>query len=141
EQLVDFITATGTADYAGQLNVQVAQGTLAPTRRDALVFRAIWQNMDSAFGLSSGPLVRTYDAAIANGQSREAAFDTAVAEFNRQIQTVAGNALATLLQSKSEIQIPVSLVNPSLSNTLQVEPRFIGIDGRSLLAKLLFDAD
>ena len=141
DQLSAFIEATGTSDYVVQLNQQVGQGTLAPARRTMLVYRAMWQNMDRAFGLTQSPLLRAFDAAIQSGQPADAAFDVAVAEFNRQIGPMAGSALSSLLQSKSEIQVPISLVNPSLSNTLIVQPRYIDIGGTSLLAKLMFDAD
>lgn len=141
DQLAAFVSATGVYDYIGQLNQQVAQGTLAPERRTQLAFRAIWNSMDNIFGLTQRPLLHSYDAAVQNGQSADVAFDAAVAEFNRQLGPVSGAALRSLFQSKSEIDVPASLISPSLRDTLFVQPHYIDVSGNSLLAKLLYEAD
>ena len=97
--------------------------------------------MDNAFHLTQYPLRNAFDAAVGGGQPLDAAFDTAVAEFNRQIGPVAGAALASLLHAKTEIEVPISLVNPSLRDALIVQPKYIDVDGNSLLAKLMRDVD
>jgi hypothetical protein len=142
EQVTDLIIVTGTADYINELTRRMQRQEMTVAEHDRLAFRAIWQSMDTAFGLAGNPLTAAFDAAIDAGSNAADAFNVAVNEFNdKQIGVAAGAALRILIEAKDEIQVPITLVNPSLQDTLLVAPKYSGIAANSLLAKLMFDAD
>jgi hypothetical protein len=140
-QLYRLFRAAGVYDLFVNDRSEMQAGRMTKHQVQVDVYRAMFNNFDQALNYSDRPTSTVFNNALRRGQTPDAAMEAAMGEFDRQFKDVYGDALRKLYRSKPEFQIPITLVNPSLRNTLHVEPKFIGINSSTLLAKLLLDAD
>jgi hypothetical protein len=140
-QLYGLFRAAGVYDLFVNDRSEMQAGRMTEHQVQVDVYRAMFKSFDRALNYSGQPTSTAFENALRRGQTPDAAMEAAISEFDRQFEGAYGQALRRLYRSKPEFQIPVTLINASLRDTLKVEPKFIGVDASTLLAKLLLDAD
>ena len=133
--------AAGVLDLFNQPSVSARASTVSPAAAAGSVYRALFQSIDQAFNFPNHATANAFDRSIAQGTALAAAIQVGFAEFQRQLGPLAKTALDELWTSKPEIHVPLAVLSPSLGGSLVVQPTYLGIDGNSLLAKLMFDVD
>jgi hypothetical protein len=133
--------AAGVLDVFNQESASAQAGTISSAEAERTVYRALFQSMDRAFNLPNDAIANAFDNSIAQGTAPAAAMQVGLSEFQRQLATLGKTALNELWTSKPEVQVPLAVLSPSLGGSLVVQPTYYGIDGNSLLAKLMFDVD
>jgi hypothetical protein len=140
-QLYRLFRAAGVYELFVKERSELQAGRMTEYQVQVDVYRAMFKSFDQALNYSGQPTLSAFNNMVGRGQTPDAAMEAAMSEFDRQFEGAYGQALRRLYRSKAEFQIPVTLVNPSLRDTLNVEPKFIGVNASTLLAKLLLDAD
>jgi hypothetical protein len=141
EQVLGLFRAAGVFEILQDASAEHQAGRITETQMKVRVYRALFASFDRAMNYAGSPTETAFDNALRRGVSADAAMGAAISEFDRQFEHVYGNALARLYQSKSELQVPITMVNPSWRGAINVEPKYIGVNSSSLLAKLLLEAD
>ncbi|MHB8268016.1 hypothetical protein [Bradyrhizobium sp.] len=133
--------AAGALEVFDQAIASARAGTITAGEAELKTYGALFDSVDQAFNFPGRATRSIFDRSVAQGAVPSVAMQAAFSEFNRQLAPMLQVALTELWRSKPEIQVPLTLVSPSLKDTLIVEPQYIGIDRNSLLAKLMFDVD
>jgi len=141
EHLFRLFRAAGVFEVFQDARAEMQAGRMTDEQVKARVYRALFASFDQALNFAGSPTSAAFESALRRGQSADGAMGVGLTEFDRQFQGAYGQALRRLYRSKSEIQVPITLVNPSWQGALNVEPKYIGVNSSSLLAKLLLDAD
>jgi len=136
-----FFADSGITSEANAIITAKQQGRLSERQAQVQLGALILQSLDQAVGLASEPTRRTFENAMRQGQSVDAALHVAINAFFDQLWPVYHREMTKLWSSVPELQVPVSLVDPNLRDAVNVEPEYRGMDRKSLLAKLMFSAD
>ncbi len=135
----------GISSTFSEADKAVREGRSTKAAAMIQIYRALALNFDDAFEFPNQPCTRTVENSIRRRGTSDAAADAILddmfTEFDRQIKPAYGEALRKLMRRPSEVQVPISLINSSLQRTLNVAPKYVGIDRNSALAKLLFETD
>ncbi len=135
----------GISSTFSEADKAVREGRSTKAAAMIQIYRALALSFDDAFDFPNQPCTRTVENSIRRRGTSDAAADAILddmfTEFDRQIKPAYGEALRKLMRRPSEVQVPISLINSSLQGTLNIAPKYIGIDRNSALAKLLFETD
>jgi hypothetical protein len=140
EHLKAIFAAAGVLDVFERAIEQARQGTITGRDAELMIYRALFSRIDQAFDFK-GATTNTFENALRQGQAPSEAMQRAFGEMDKQLKPTIETVLLEIWRSKPEIDVPITLVNPSLRDTLTVTPQFFGIERNSLLAKLMFDLD
>lgn len=132
--------ATNTVELAYKMRDQMVARRISRDQAYTQLNRAICRAFDEAFVLSGQPVGRAFEAALQRSRNPESALTSCFAEMDRHMPGVLRNAFEKI-KPTGEIQVPLELVNPSLRGTVMAEPKYYGVDGRTLLGKVMFEAD
>src|SRR6202035_5619903 len=141
DDLRGVFAAAGVLDVFDQAIAAARSGTITAREAELRIYRALFDGFDQAFNFPGRATRTAFDRSVDQGVAPSAAMQVALTEFNRQLKPLFQATLTELWRSKPEIQVPLTLVSPSLRDTLRAEPQYIGIDRNSLLAKLMLDVD
>jgi len=137
--LWDVITSTGNYNKVRQMQKQVQAGRLTRDQYVEILYRIIFEGTDRK--LKSTHLASTYQRALRQGYHRDDAFDVAYTSLYQQISPLFQTALQRVLKTQDEIVMPLSIVKSTLGMTPMVTPTYFGVDRRSQLARVMFEAD
>jgi hypothetical protein len=141
EHFADLIAAANIADDFKDAMTAVKDGKISLEQGLIRTYRAFFASLDLTFVLANAPTTKAFSESIARGDSSAAGMQTGLQEFDRQFQAIYKRARTQLWESKQEVHIPLTDVDPALRDTIKIAPKYIGLDGNSLLAKLLFEID
>jgi len=141
EGFASLLAAAEITDEVETAKAAVNAGTLSAEQGLTQNCWAFFSGLDRTFGLGDSPTTKAFDEAVAGGASAGAAMQTGLQEFDRQFQTIYQRARTQLWESRQEVHIPIGEMDPELRDTIRIAPKYLGLDGKSLLAKLLFEVD
>lgn len=148
QALVDFLaiadaemSRTEAIDLYNQLVGEVRQGRRSKESALAILFRKLLAGMEQGLQFSGGSLTNIFDREMARREDAGRAYDVAAAEANRQMKTMLRRALEIVLRRNEEVVMPITDVEAELGAKPVVVPRFVGLDPRSQLARVMFEAD
>ena len=121
-------------------NIQ-AMTHLTNDQRGFRIMQTMCSNLDQIYGLSNQPVRSAFDQAIRQRLDSGTAMTRALAELDRQFRTVLGNAMRDLLHRHDRIRVPPEVIQYTLGIRPEVIPEFIGMDPRSQLARVMYQAD
>lgn len=139
--LQDVIATVGALDDLNRLKAQVARREISEWEGQLGFGRAVTSRMDSAFGLGQQPVQRTFERVMQSRRDLSAAFTEAFAELDRQLRIVLGPTMQQLLARHDQITVPPEVTYATIGVRPEVVPEYIGVDPRSQLARVLFEAD
>ncbi len=135
------LRVTGTLEVFNSVNEQVIQGNLTKDQAMIQLWRKLLGSMDEAFEFGDSPSLRAFNITLQHTGSSDAGWDAGLKEFDRHILQYYKQVLTRIWDTAPpEMHVPVTLIDPAL-RVLNVEPTYRGVDRRSLLARLLFEAD
>lgn len=137
----DLIAATGAYESLGELQAQVRRGEITAREFKIRLGRSMCVGMDRAFGLTDQPVRRAFDRSIRRGMDLGAALTKAFGELDNQLRTVLKIAMDKLLSRHDQITIPPEVMQATVGIRPEVTPEYIGMDSRSQLARVMFEAD
>ena len=148
QALVDFLAIADASmsrqdaiNLYNQLVNEVRQGRRSKESSLAVLFRKLLAGMEQGLQFSRGSITNIFDREMRRRRNAGQAYDVAIAEANRQMKTVLRRALETALSRKDEVVMPVTDVEAELGAKPMVVPRFIRLDPKSQLARVMFEAD
>jgi len=132
--------ATNTIELAYRLRDQMVARRITREQAYTQLNREICRALDDTFSLASMPVSRVFEASLQRDRNPENALTLCFGEMDRQMVGVLGKAFEKL-KPRGEVHVPLELVNPSLRGTVMAEPKYYNVDGRTLLGKVMFEAD
>lgn len=140
EAIESIYFATNTIELAYRLRDQMVARRITREQAYTQLNREICRSLDDTFSLASMPVSRVFEASLQRDRNPENALTLCFGEMDRQMFGVLSKAFEKL-RPKGEVHVPLELVSPSLRGTVMAEPKYYNVDGRTLLGKVMFEAD
>ncbi len=137
----DVINASVAHESLGKLQAQARRGEINRNEFEIRIGRLISTGMDSAFGLTNQPVLRAFEQSIRRGRDLGTALTEAFRELDNQLRTVLEIAMDNLFRRHDQISVPPEVMQATLGIRPEVTPEYIGVDSRSQLARVMFEAD
>lgn len=128
-------------DQVGKLQDRARRGELNKRQFETALGRMICNGMDSAFGLTNRPVLSAFEASLRRNRDFGTAFTRAFAELDNQLRTVLKIAMGNLFRRHDFITVPPEIMQETLGVRPEVTPEYIGVESRSQLARVMFEAD
>ncbi len=136
-----FIGILGLRDMWNEYDRKIANGEIGKPEAILLVCRAIFRNIDRAFELTGNPTLAAFNRSYEQSGDPVVAFGQGLLEINRWLRGSLSAALDKLWQRPEGVQIPAELIEASYGIHPVVEPEYIGVDGASQLARVMYESD
>lgn len=140
EAIESIYFATNTIEMAYSLRDQMVAKRISRDQAYTQLNREICRALDGIFSLASQPVYRAFEASLQRDRNPDVALNFCFSEMDRQMFGVLKNAFEKI-KPKGEVHVPLELVNPSLAGTVTAEPKYYNVDGRTLLGKVMLEAD
>lgn len=141
QALQDLVAATGALDALYRFKAQVERGEISDFEGQTRFGLAVCAGMEDAFGLTNRPISQTFDQAMRRSMDLGQAFTEAFRELDNQLRTILGIAMESLLSRYDEIAVPPEVIQETLGIRPEVTPEYSGVEGRSQLARVMFESD
>lgn len=115
--------------------------TLTDDQRGFQRMQALGSSFDTIYKLPNRPVRSAFDQAINQGYDFETATTRALAEMDQQLRTILSDAMTELLHRHDRVRVPPEVIQHSVGIRPEVIPEYIGLDPRSQLARVMFEAD
>ncbi len=137
----DVINASVAHESISKLQAQARRGEINKNQFEIAIGRLISTGMDSAFGLTNQPVLRAFEQSLRRGRDFGTALTEAFGELDNQLRTVLKIAMGNLFRRHDQITVPPEVMQATLGIRPEVTPEYIGVDSRSQLARVMFEAD
>jgi len=137
----DVVATLGVSGELARLQGMMRRGEISDWEGQLRFGRAVAAAMDSAFGLGQQPVQRTYERVMQSRRDLGEALTQAFAELDRQLRTILGTTMQTLLSRHDQVTVPPDVIQATVGIRPEVVPEYIGMDRRSQLARVYFEAD
>ncbi|MBI2494709.1 MAG: hypothetical protein HYV94_21775, partial [Candidatus Rokubacteria bacterium] len=137
----DVVATLGVSGELARLQGMMRRGEISDWEGQLRFGRAVAAAMDGAFGLGQQPVQRTYERVMQSRRDLGEALTQAFAELDRQLRTILGTTMQTLLSRHDQVTVPPDVIQATVGIRPEVVPEYIGMDRRSQLARVYFEAD
>lgn len=135
------VAVVGALDDLNRLKARVQRGEISDWEGQLGFGRAVTSRMDTAFGLQGQPVQTAFERAMQSRRDLSAAFTAAFAEMDRQLRVILGPVMQQLLGRHDQVIVPPDVIQATVGVRPEVVPGYLGVDPRSQLARVLFEAD
>lgn len=133
--------ALGMTPVWAEYSQKAERGEISRAQGGRFLARTTLERLDSAYRMTNRASVRRFDQLV-DARGPSVAMQTAMTELDLERQKSGyGHAFDTLWARPDGIQIPAELVQRAFGVQPDVVPEYVGVDSRSQLARLMFDAD
>lgn len=139
--LHDVFLAAGTYNDYVKLDQQGASGAISLRAYRQGIGRLLAVSFDAAFDPYGRSVTVLYDRRVQSGMDYQRALELAFTDADPLIKKTLREALPKVYHRRDEILIPTEIVSQTLGIRPMVRPEYLGFNGQSQLARVLFHAD
>lgn len=135
------VAVVGALDDLNRLKARVQRREISDWEGQLGFGRAVTSRMDAAFGLTGQPSRTAFERVMHSRRDLAAAFTAAFAETDRQLRVILGPVMQQLLARHDQVTVPPDVIQATVGIRPEVVPEYLGVNPKSQLARVLFEAD